>query len=508
MAELVAFTLASKQMTFSAQVPTAISKANPANVTLAAHGLTTGMRVHFAVSAGMVELNGWEGSVTVIDSSHFTLNGLDSTSYTTYTSGSFIRISGYINSAIGTVNSETRFYVQTFVNSFGDEGPPGPVSNQVVWNPGDTVIVSSSLTLPDAGFDVVTVNTYRTNQEASNLAQFQFVSANSIATAMVVYDTLPDAALGEVLASAEWDAAPSGITGLIRLWGGVLAGYVGNTLCLSVPYFPHAWPVAWRQNTEHPIRGLVAFGNTVVCLTTGSPEAFTFNDPSTISPETTGTTESCVSARSVVDMGGYGIYASPEGLVAIGPGMDKLITTVLFAREDWQTYNPSTIYGYLWEVMYVGFYTLSGGSTGGFLFDPRNGDFINLNFYSTPGYYDRASGLLYIVIGANIVSFATNESSPRSMDSLSRREVFKPTMPTAIKVLANAYPVSVDIIYPLLVNGSGAAAPQTITVSVTSKNPQRLPMANAMPDAVDIRVYGTKGATAVYMAGSIEDLPQ
>jgi hypothetical protein len=270
-------------------------------------------------------------------------------------------------------------------------------------------------------------------------------------------------------------------------------------------------------------------------------------------------------------MGQFAIYASPEGLVGIGPNMLKVLTEPLFNREDWTAYNPSSITGFMWEGMYVGFYnkgqvsisaitkatpakitkaahglatgarillTVSAGMTQlngwvgtitvvdadnftldgvnstayttftagtyavvkGFMFDPKLENWVDLDFYATGGYHDPKTKILYLMVGANIVSFATVTGTPRTMDNVSRRDLFKQTIFSAIKVLATAYPVSVDLIFP--------GIPQTVTVSVTSAAPQRLPMTNAMVDAMDCRVYGTKGATVIYLASTIEELPQ
>lgn len=67
---------------------TAISKANPAQITTsAAHGRTTGDWVEVFDVGGMTQVNGAWTQCTVVDSTHITLNGIDSTGYSTFTSG-------------------------------------------------------------------------------------------------------------------------------------------------------------------------------------------------------------------------------------------------------------------------------------------------------------------------------------------------------------------------------------------------------------------------------------
>lgn len=73
----------------------AVTKANPAQVTATAHGRTTGDYVQVYGLGGMVELNALFTAAqtvqcTVIDANTLTLNGIDSTGFTTYTSGGYL----------------------------------------------------------------------------------------------------------------------------------------------------------------------------------------------------------------------------------------------------------------------------------------------------------------------------------------------------------------------------------------------------------------------------------
>lgn len=67
---------------------TAITKANPAAITTAgAHGRTTGDWVEVFDVGGMTQINGTWVPCTVVDGTHITLNGIDSTGFSTFTSG-------------------------------------------------------------------------------------------------------------------------------------------------------------------------------------------------------------------------------------------------------------------------------------------------------------------------------------------------------------------------------------------------------------------------------------
>jgi len=66
---------------------TAITPADPAQVTSTAHSLDTGDQIKITGVVGMTELNGLVFTITVVDANNFTLDDIDSTAYTPYISG-------------------------------------------------------------------------------------------------------------------------------------------------------------------------------------------------------------------------------------------------------------------------------------------------------------------------------------------------------------------------------------------------------------------------------------
>jgi hypothetical protein len=302
---------------------------------------------------------------------------------------------------------ETRAYVYTYVNAFGAEGPPSTASNLLDIYDGNTVNLSNMSTGPAAEYEVTLKRIYRLNQTAGGFSQYQFVA--EIAVADVAYsDTILDSALSEVLNSTEWDGAPTGIKGLIALPNGVLAGFVDNVLCYSVPFYPHAWPAAYQKTFEKDIVGLGAFGTTVVVTTEGTPYVNVGNDPAnTVSERVQGF--ACMSKEGIVQAGEVVIYPSPEGLVAIGPTGVELITWEIITPEQWyETYAPATIKAFYWQGKYIGFYDrgVSPFNTqAGFIFDLKTKDLIELDFYATAGYYDKVDGTLYLIVDEEIVCF-------------------------------------------------------------------------------------------------------
>lgn len=82
-------TLTLLNATAAAQTITAATKANPCQLTIAAHGRSNGDKAVITGVGGMVELNNRLVTVTVVDANNVTV-GIDSTGFTTYTSGGTI----------------------------------------------------------------------------------------------------------------------------------------------------------------------------------------------------------------------------------------------------------------------------------------------------------------------------------------------------------------------------------------------------------------------------------
>ena len=130
-----------------------ISNAKPAKVGHTAHGLTTGTTINFGDMQGMTQLNGVVARITVIDANNFTLDNIDSTAYGAFVSGIYGKYPSF-----SLVEDPTQqisvYYVETYVNQYGSEGPPCPVDTVYgiasIYD-GDTVDLASTNTVAPAG---------------------------------------------------------------------------------------------------------------------------------------------------------------------------------------------------------------------------------------------------------------------------------------------------------------------------------------------------------------------
>jgi len=285
-----------------------------------------------------------------------------------------------------TTNNTSRFYLTTYVNGFGEESMPSNITDEV------------EIRVPSGAEVELTLNTPTTNDQniefqriyRSNGNDYQLVGQVAIGTTTFT-DTLEDDELGVVLDTFSFSEPMQNMQGLTGMTNGILAGFSGYTIAFSEAYLPHAWPVEYEQTTEWPIVGIKAVGNSVVVGTEGNPYLFSGVSPDAISSQKLPLAQGCVSSRSMVDMGNYVIYASPDGLVAVSPGNASLITANIINKEIWQSYQPETIRAGLYEGKYLAFY----GSSKGFIFDPQNLDFVELDFTAQAIYSDLKTDTLY-----------------------------------------------------------------------------------------------------------------
>jgi hypothetical protein len=295
----------------------------------------------------------------------------------------------------------TRFYVQTFLNAYGEESMPSLNSEEVtLLNPSATV----TILLGGAGTNRQNITRHRLYRTNGN--SYQLVVDLPLSTTSYT-DNLSDVELGIVLDTYTFAEPLETMKGLTVMSNGILAGFSGYTLCFSESFLPHAWPVEYQLTTEYEVVGIVAIGDSLVVGTTGNPYLFSGVSPDSISSLKMEVSQSCVSAQSMVDMGSFAMYASPDGLVAVGPGTAKVITKPLFNKKQWQKYQPDTIKAAFYEDKYIAFF----GTGKGFIFDPQTLNFVELDFNVGALYSDLKRDKLYTSTNASLSSFDTSEGA-------------------------------------------------------------------------------------------------
>lgn len=315
-------------------------------------------------------------------------------------------ISGSVNDSGGDPDNfsddETRYYVMTYVTAYGEEGASGPVSLPIeIESPTDTV----DLTLPVPGVNSSNISKkriYRTSLGSD--VEFLFVAEVDLAVTGFT-DNISGESLGGVLETSGYLLPPNNAEGIVALSNGSVAMFAGNEIVVSEPYLPYAFPIDYRHSVEYDIIAIAPTRYGLAVLTEGKPYILSGGHPSAMGLEELDTNQSCVSASSVVDMGGAVIYASPDGLVAISEGGAKLITEGFLTKKSWSQFYPETIHAYRTEGKYFGFYgDVSGTGSGlaGFVFDVATASFSHLDFYASAGFSDVKNDALFLVVDGNL----------------------------------------------------------------------------------------------------------
>ena len=326
-------------------------------------------------------------------------------------------------------------YVYTYVTSYGEEGPPNEaLVAHVLDKRSDQTVTVNFPTVSAPNSSIAFKRVYRTDTSGV------FRRVGESATASFV-DNVPEVALGEAIPTETHVAPPDEtssdhpdgpLLGLVSLPNGIIAGFAGQTVCFSEPFLPHAFPKGSRLTVKSPIVGLVPMTNGLLVLTKEKPAMITGLDPRSMSMSEVDSTLSCVHKRSIVDMGQFSIYASPDGLVMATENGLQLITEQIFTRDQWQDLSPESIVGFQYEGQYLGFY-VAGSESKGFVFDPRGGKnaYTQLDFHATAGFNDLENDELYLVVGGTVVKY---QGGSRSQEYVWKSKKFYTTSPINVGV--------------------------------------------------------------------------
>lgn len=221
-----------------------------------------------------------------------------------------------------------RSYVFTYVDIYGEESAPSEPSALTTGAPDGTWTITG---LPQAapanpaGVNyppIAQVNLYRTLTGATTGGVFYEVTEFPFSTSpppAAYIDTSLDVNVTNnlELVSASYTNPPTGLDGLTALPGGMLVGFVGNTIYFCQPDLPHAWPAGYDLSVGYQIQGFGVWQGNLVVLTAGFPSTGTGTSPSNFTLTQVRVPEPTLARGSIITdlMGVY--YASQNGLVML-----------------------------------------------------------------------------------------------------------------------------------------------------------------------------------------------
>lgn len=377
-------------------------------------------------------------------------------------------------SSSGGSTVEERAYVYTYVSTFGsitEESAPSPAATVNSMATGATVTVNGFAAAPTSGYNITHIRIYRAVTGATTTVYKQVAE---IPIATTTYDdTKTVVQLGSTLESTFYNEPPDDLTGIVSMANGILAGFSGNSVYFSEPWLPHAWPATYVVNTEFPIVGLGAFGTTLVVCTTKNPYLITGTHPATMTQEKLSITQACVAKRSIAfDQNGV-LYASPYGLVSIGPGSQDVITTPLMTNDEWQDLNPTTMISALYGNYYMGFYN-NGNREAIILARGDSPPLTTLDFPANAVYVDRGTGSIYALNSTDnkIYQLDADESNNTTYEWRSKRFVYpKPINFACIQANADFAALDDATEYLAELAEANAANAATFSAAVSGDDP-------------------------------------
>lgn len=397
-----------------------------------------------------------------------------------------------VHSGEGSGTAEDRFYIYTYVNTFGtalEESAPSPATLTALEVKDGQVVRLTGFTVPTSGAGNYSHwRLYRT-ASGNKATDWQLVAEMPINTT-VYDDAVLNEDLGEVINSLDWNMPPENLRGLVNLPNGITAGFEGNNIYFSPPYRPFTFPVSYSQSVDYQIVGLGVFGTTLVVVTQGNPYLFNGIDPSAMSSQRLEEAQACVSKRSIVDIGYGVIYASPDGLVLVDSTGVRVITESHFQRRDWQAIKPWTITACNYEGRY-----LFWNDTQGYLFDKNQG-LSTTNVYATAAHNDKRNDALYLQVGNDIMQWDGHQDL---LDFRWKSKVFEAPLPTTFgwaQVLLD----DGEVTFTLHAKGL-----PPYSVLVTNDEPFRLP-GNDKSKYWQFEIAGTGTVRGIHLASAMAEL--
>jgi hypothetical protein len=132
----------------------------------------------------------------------------------------------------------------------------------------------------------------------------------------------------------------------------------------------------------------------------------------------------------------------------ITQGAPAMISGELFTREKWKALDPSSMLAFNWENKYLCFFGDGTAEKNAFVIDPANLE-DGVRFYSdwaTAGFYRAEEDILYVANGSTIYAWDDGASNKTAEYITRVVRVFRPINFSLIRVEADAYPVSVQLI--------------------------------------------------------------
>ena len=332
-----------------------------------------------------------------------------------------------------TVNdpTETRSYVYTFVNQWGEESAPSDPTDPETGNSSSGSVwtltgIDDSYGVSGSWVPLTHVRIYRTITGTTGSADFRFVAEVPIGSLTgpsndTYSDTIPSTrvTLNEELSTTYYEPAPGvfagedSLEGIVALPNGVFAGWIDSDVYFSEPYQPHTWPRRYTKSVGERVIGLGVYHSGVVVATDANPRVISGAHPDNMTMIALDQAEPCKSRRSIVSSTDGVYYVSQNGVVLATEYGAQIISKPLISRKEWQTrYQPENMQAAVNGQGYIAVYTQSDGTIIGT--EVGNGamvDIGNISYVRTIQ-TDTRDGEVFVIRNGGLYQWNVAEAKP------------------------------------------------------------------------------------------------
>jgi hypothetical protein len=202
--------------------------------------------------------------------------------------------------------------------------------------------------------------------------------------------------LGEVLPSVGWLQPENNMRGLIGLSNGIFAGFYDNTLYMSEPYYPEAWPTAYQRVFSEVIIGISHFGTNIVVCTDAGAYLVYGTHPSNMTKQRLPGFHPCVSMTGIVSTEFGVMYPSNMGILLVNQSGIKNLTENIISKNNMTGYHADYWVAGFHNNKYIAFYTLDADTRGGIIYDVKTQSFVTLTINAGAVYHSWYDGEFYI----------------------------------------------------------------------------------------------------------------
>lgn len=371
------------------------------------------------------------------------------------------------NSSEATNYTVYKTWLYTFVSIFGEESAPSPASSVTAMDPTQQADLSAMDTTAPAGYAgyITKKYIYRSVTGESGTV-YKYMGEVSLATSTYT-DNKTDADAGGSLLTVGWLPPPSDLKSIIAMPGGFLMGLSGKTVCMSVPGYPHAWPLAYQQNMEYEGISCRPSGTSAVIATKGMPYVATAPDPENMTLLKISTLHGGQSLMGIVEYMGAIFYSGAEGLVNVTGGTSVLTTGAYISKEQWTAYGPTSMrFGLYDDRLYI----FSDNASLYINVLEKDLEIITLNLGAAVKavHHIIETDSMFVVYGDKLYEWDADPVNVLTWTWRSPDVIYQiPVSHNVGRVLADVYPITMNIYTNNVLKA---------TVSITKETARRLPI--------------------------------